>query len=184
MRNALTLSGSIRSDSLNARLARAFGEKLAQAGANLTHVDLADYPLELFNADLEAQNGEPDNAVALARLFGNADIIFIASPEYNGSVSPLLKNTLDWISRQRTHKPFARATFGIGAASPGSMGGISGLRHLREILGSVGALVIPKTLGVGNAGKVLTESGRFCDPALEERADEIAEMMHSIQRRM
>ncbi len=181
MLQALTLSGSVRFDSQNALLARAMGKKLAQVGAEVNNVDLADYELTLFNADQERSDGEPENAVKLAHLFTKADIIFIASPEYNGSLSPLLKNTIDWISRQKV-APFRRAIFGIGAASPGKMGGVSGLKHLRDILTSVGGLVAPASLGVGNSSSILDKTSLFMEENTNKRADNLVTQLISISR--
>ena len=181
MRNALTLSGSIRLNSHNSILARMFGQKLSQAGVRVSNLDLSDFDLAIFNANLEQEHGEPENARRLAELFANADIIFIASPEYNGSVSPLLKNTLDWISRQK-NAPFQRAVFGIGAASPGKMGGVSGLKHLRDILTSVGALVAPASLGVGNSSNILDDNGQITDENINKRADNLVSQLLSISR--
>ena len=181
MLHALTLSGSIRQNSQNTLLAHAMGKKLTQAGAEVKNIDLAEYTLALFNADQERSEGEPENAIKLAQLFSTADIIFIASPEYNGSVSPLLKNTIDWISRQKS-APFQRAIFGIGAASPGKMGGISGLKHLREILTSVGGLIAPASLGVGNATHILGTSALITDEITNNRADKLVSQLMSISR--
>ena len=181
MLKAFTLSGSIRADSTNSRLAQAIGTKLSDAGADVTNIDLADYPLELFNEDSEKANGEPDNAVKLAHMFAEADIIFIASPEYNGSLSPLLKNTIDWISRQKV-KPYSHATFGVGAASPGKMGGVGGIGHLREILGKLGALIVPMSFGLGGAFNAFDEAGNFADEATSKRADNLVKQMLNISR--
>jgi chromate reductase, NAD(P)H dehydrogenase (quinone) len=157
------------------------GSLLHQAGADVTNIEMAHYPLALFDADFEKTKGEPEAAIALAQLFAGADIIFIASPEYNGSLSPLLKNTLDWISRQRV-KPYSRAIFGVGAASPGKMGGIGGLGHLREILHKLGALVAPVSLGVGNAGDAFDSAGQLNDEATRNRADRLVSQMMGISR--
>ncbi|MCF6325886.1 MAG: NAD(P)H-dependent oxidoreductase [Devosiaceae bacterium] len=181
MANALTLSGSIRKNSHNGRLASFMGEKLTLAGMEVNNIDLKDYPLALFNADEEEKCKEPESAIQLAEMFTNADIIFIASPEYNGSLSPLLKNTLDWISRQRV-KPYHRAVFGVGAASTGKMGGVGGLGHLREILGKMGALVAPISLGVGFSNQAFDESGRLLDNPTNQRADMLVEQLMSISR--
>lgn len=181
MLQALTLSGSIRFESKNALLARAMGNKLALAETRVSNINLAEYELSLFNADQERNEGEPENAIKLALMFAGADIIFIASPEYNGSVSPLLKNTIDWISRQKI-APFQRAIFGIGAASPGKMGGISGLKHLRDILTSVGALVAPASLGVGNASNTLDKTGLIIDGNTNSRADKLVAQLMNISR--
>ena len=181
MLKALTLSGSVRVESSNSRLAKAIGQKLREKGVDVTNIDLLNFPLELFNEDSEAANGEPDAAVKLAKMFTEAHIIFIASPEYNGSVSPLLKNTIDWISRQKTG-PYKSATFGIGAASPGKMGGVGGLGHLREILNKLGALVVPLTLGVGNSFNAFTENGEFAEDMLDRRADNMVKQLLNIRR--
>ncbi|VAW23096.1 hypothetical protein MNBD_ALPHA11-614 [hydrothermal vent metagenome] len=181
MANALTLSGSIRKNSHNGRLASFVGEKLALAGMEVNNIDLKDYPLALFNADEEENCATPESAVKLAEMFAKADIIFIASPEYNGSLSPLLKNTLDWISRQRV-KPYHRAIFGVGAASTGKMGGIGGLAHLREILGKMGALVAPASLGVGFSNQAFDENKRLLDKPTNQRADMLVEQLMSISR--
>lgn len=181
MLRALTLSGSVRVDSSNSRLAKAIGHKLEIQKVEVTNIDLLNYPLELFNEDSEATNGEPDAAVTLARMFSEADIIFIASPEYNGSVSPLLKNTIDWVSRQKSG-PYKNATFGIGAASPGKMGGVGGLGHLREILNKLGALVVPLTLGVGGSFDAFTQNGEFAEEILARRADNMVKQLLNIRR--
>ncbi len=156
--------------------------KLAAAGAEVLQINLADFELALFNADLEAQKGEPEAAIILANHFANADVVFIASPEYNSSVSPLLKNTIDWISRQK-NAPFKNAVFGIGAASPGKMAGISGLAHLRDILSKLGALVAPATLGIGNADKAFDQSGQLLEAAANRRADNLVSQLMNISRK-
>ncbi len=181
MAKALTLSGSIRADSSNSRLAKAIGAKLSAAGADVTNIDLADYTLALFNEDSEAANGEPDAAVTLAQMFAQADVIFIASPEYNGSLSPLLKNTIDWISRQKVG-PYKNATFGVGAASPGKMGGVGGLGHLREILGKLGALIVPMSFGLGGSFNAFDDEGNFADDATSKRADNLVKQLLNISR--
>jgi len=181
MGTALTLSGSIRKNSHNGRLASLMGEKLTFAGLQVNNIDLKDFPLALFNADEEEKCNDPESAIKLADMFAKADIIFIASPEYNGSLSPLLKNTLDWISRQRV-KPYRRAIFGVGAASTGKMGGVGGLAHLKEILGKMGALVAPISLGVGFSNDAFDENGRLLDNPTNQRADMLIEQLMSISR--
>lgn len=181
MAKALTLSGSIRKNSHNGRLASFVGEKLALAGMEVNNIDLKDYPLALFNADEEENCAKPESAIKLANMFAKADIIFIASPEYNGSLSPLLKNTLDWVSRQRV-RAYQRAIFGVGAASTGKMGGVGGLAHLREILGKMGALVAPISLGVGFSNEAFDENGRLIDSSSNQRADSLVAQLRSISR--
>jgi len=181
MLKAITLCGSIRRESHNSILARAMGQKLTKLGNEVNNIDLINFPLSMFNADFERSEGEPKAAVELAHLFAKADIVFIASPEYNGSLSPLLKNTLDWISRQRIG-PYHRAVFGVGAASPGKMGGIGGLGHLREILGKMGALVAPTSLGVSFSADAFDSEGNLTDMQTNKRADELIAQLTGISR--
>ena len=152
----LVFSGSIRGDSLNSRLAGAATRELSLLDCEVTRITLADYQLPIYDGDLEAQEGIPQKAIELASLFDAHDGIFIASPEYNGSLSPLLKNTIDWVSRVssrdgKTITPYRGKVGVIAAASPGGMGGIGMLFHLRDILIRLGVLVISEQIAVGNA---------------------------------
>ncbi len=152
----LIVPGSSRSGSHNTRLAAAAQKVFSTLECEVTRLSLSDYPLPIFDSDLEAKNGVPKNAVKLARMFDAHDGIMLVSPEYNGSVPPLLKNTLDWISRVKNDDrgqifPYRDKTFALAAASPGLLGGIRCLGHLRDILTSVGANVIAKQVAIGNA---------------------------------
>lgn len=145
----LFLAGSAREASLNKRLAR-LGARIAEAnGIPSTFADLGDYPLPLYSGDIETKDGIPDNALKLEALMKVHSGIFIACPEYNASITPLLKNTLDWISRIRRdgEEPlavFKTRVFALGAASPGGMGGIRGLVTVRTVLEmGLGALTLP-----------------------------------------
>src|SRR5687767_7149579 len=97
----LVFAGSIRSASHNARLAALAAKELALIGADVSRISLEDFPLPLYDGNLEARSGPPDNALKLKRMMGTHQGVFIASPEYNASITPLLKNTIDWISRVR-----------------------------------------------------------------------------------
>jgi chromate reductase, NAD(P)H dehydrogenase (quinone) len=142
----LVFAGSIRTASFNARLAGLAARELALLNVDVTRISLLDYPLPLFHGDLEAEQGAPVNAVKLKRMLGVHHGVFIASPEYNASITPLLKNTLDWISRVRegAEPPLAayRRVFALGAASNGTYGGYRSLMALRQVL----------ELGCGAAG--------------------------------
>ena len=144
---ALTFSGSIRAGSHNRRLQHDMSERLRVRGVAVDEIDLGDYPLPIFNEDLEAE-GMPETAVALGRLFVEADIVFIASPEYNGGLTPLLVNTLTWVSRQEG-RPFRHAVFGIGGVSAGKLSTAVGLTHLRDMLAKVMALTAPIDIRIG-----------------------------------
>jgi len=174
MVTALTLSGSIRKGSNNRMLQAHMGEKLAAAGVSVNAIDLGDFDLPIFNEDLE--DNMPEAAVQLAELWRSHDIVFIASPEYNGGVPPLLVNAITWISRQRP-SPFRNAIFGIGGVSSGKYGTIWSLSHLRDSLSKVGALVVPTLLGIGPAEGAFDEEGGFVEPAIKRKVDQ---MVHEL----
>jgi NAD(P)H-dependent FMN reductase len=174
MRNPkiLVFAGSIRTGSFNARLAALAAKELALLDAEVTHISLADYPMPLYDGDLEAKSGPPENAIKLKRLMALQHGVFIASPEYSASVTPLLKNTLDWISRVReggepTYTAFKNRVFAIGAASNGRLGGYRSLIALRQVLElGCGALVLPEQVAVREAASGFDENGNL----REERA--------------
>ncbi|MFQ3197873.1 MAG: chromate reductase [Paraglaciecola sp.] len=169
----LFLAGSARKDSLNKKLAKvAYNQALAQ-GADATFIDLKDYPLPIYDGDLEDESGLPDNALALKRLFTKHAGLFIASPEYNSSISPILKNTLDWISRSHAadEKPlsaYCDKVAAIVAASPGGLGGLRGLVPLRMLLGNIQVMVLPQQLALGSATSAFDEQGQLVDEKKEK----------------
>lgn len=165
----LVFAGSIRTGSFNARLAAIAAKELALAGAEVTHISLSDYPLPIYDGDLEASTGQPDNAVKLKRMMMVHQGVFIASPEYNASVAPLLKNTLDWISRVREGKEpplaaYRNRVFALGGASNGQYGAMRALLALRQVLEiGCGALVSPEQIAVNRAADAYDEMDQFRD---------------------
>jgi len=160
----LAFAGSARRDSFNKKLVRAAGHGAKANGAEVSFVDLRDFPLPLFDQDLEADDGEPENAKRLKQLFLDHQGLLIASPEYNSSLSPLLKNTLDWVSRSETPlAAFQGKTAAIMSASPGGLGGLRGLVHLRAILGNIGVLVLPEQHAVSQAHEAFDDEGNLQD---------------------
>ncbi len=164
----IAFSGSLRSGSHNTRLLSAAIRELSSIECEVTRISLEDYPLPLYDANLENKDGIPGNAIKLARLLHEHDGFLIVSPEYNGSLSPLLKNTIDWISRVSSDKhgdisPYRRKVAAICAASPGAMGGLTMLYHLREILVRLGALVISEQVAVGNAASAFDDMDCLTD---------------------
>ena len=159
----LAFAGSTRTDSLNKKLARAALEGAAEAGAETTFIDLRDYPLPLFDEDLEAAEGLPENAARLRELFLSHDGLLIASPEYNGSLSAVLKNTIDWLSRRQGDEAplvcFREKVALLVAASPGGLGGLRGLRHLNTILHGLQVIVLPEQKAIPAAHKVIGAEG-------------------------
>jgi NAD(P)H-dependent FMN reductase len=156
-KTAITLCGSLRKESINEVLRRHMSRKLREAGVAVTDLDLADFEMPIFNQDLEAEH-TPDAAKQLADLFRSHDIVLIITPEYNGGITPLIANTVSWISRQRP-SPFRHAIFGIGGVSDGKYATIFGLSHLRDSLSKVGALVVPTLLGLGPYPDVFDAEG-------------------------
>lgn len=173
MLKALTLSGSLRAGSTNIKLQKLMGRYLAARGVEITELDLAEYPLPIFSEEIEDHH-MPEEAVALGRLFVEADIIFIASPEYNASLTPLTKNTIDWVSRQKG-RPFRRAVFGIGSVSSGRLSGVVGLSHLRDVLTKVMALVAPVDLRVGPGEGAFDDTGEFTEESMRKRGALLAD---------
>jgi len=167
----LVMAGSLRSGSHNARLAALAAKELAFAEADVTRISLVDYPLPLFDADF-AVRGVPHHAVQLRRMLEAHQGVFIASPEYSASVSPLVKNAIDWVSRPRDRSEASYATFkgrvfALGAAANGAAGGLRGLMALRQVLElGCGALVIPEQINVGRAAQAFDDMDNLKEESL------------------
>lgn len=187
----LVFSGSVRTGSVNEKLAALMAHELAQMSAEVTRISLRDYELPLYDGDLEAADGVPENAVKLAEQFRAHHGVFIACPEYNSSITPLLKNTIDWLSRVKFENappsaPFREdRVFAIGAATPGSLGGIRTMMTVRSILSNgLGALVIPQQTGIPAAGSAFTDEGRLENEGSAKRVREVAGALVSAARAM
>lgn len=171
----LVFSGSIRTRSFNAQLAALAVKELALLNVDVTRLSLVDYPLPIYNGDLESEQGVPGNAIKLKRMFDLHHGIFIASPEYNASLAPLLKNTLDWVSRVREPSEPALAAyrnrvFALGAASNGPYGGFRSLMALRQALElGCGALVLPDQIAVSAAASAFDDMDNLREERNAER---------------
>jgi chromate reductase len=165
----LVLPGSNRTGSHNVKLAALAAKELTLIDADVTRISLADYELPIYDADLDSRHGQPTNALALKQMITAHDGVFITSPEYSASVTPLLKNALDWVSRVRergdpTYAAFKGRVFAIAAASPGRTGGLRSLMALRQILElGCGALVIPEQVSIPNAVQAFDENDELAD---------------------
>ena len=164
----LAFAGSSRKDSFNKKVLAIAASGAQEAGASVTVVDLADYPMPLYNQDLEAEQGIPENALKFKKLLVEHDGFIIASPEYNSAFSPLLKNTIDWASRaESSDEPALLAYKGktalILSASPGALGGMRGLVFLRMLLGNMGVTVLPDQQTIGQAFKAFNADGSLLD---------------------
>lgn len=162
MAKLLFLSGSTRKDSVNTKVAKLAFQYAQEMGADAKYIDLKDYDMPLYNGDLEEEKGLPENAKRLKKEFIDCKGFFISAPEYNSSLTPLLKNTLDWISRPEPNVPDLIAFKGkyaaLGAASPGALGGLRGLVTLRMMLGNIGVLVLPNQFTLPNAYEAFDEN--------------------------
>jgi chromate reductase len=168
----LVMAGSLRAGSHNARLAALVTKQLALAQAEVSRISLADYPLPLMDADLITTSGLPRAALELKTMLAAHQGVFIASPEYSASVSPLLKNAIDWMSRGRdrgepSYASFKGRVFALGAAANGAAGGVRGLMALRQVLElGCGALVIPEQINVGRADQAFDDMDNLKDEML------------------
>jgi chromate reductase, NAD(P)H dehydrogenase (quinone) len=162
----LVIPGSLRTGSHNVKLAAATAYEFALHGAEVTRISLTDFPLPIYDGDLQAKSGVPKNAVNLKRMMGAHHGVLLVTPEYNSSVPPLLKNTIDWVSRvQEAHEArgqvFRQRTFAVAAASEGRLGGSRALAALRLILSACQALVIPNQLALSFADQAYDEMDRL-----------------------
>jgi NAD(P)H-dependent FMN reductase len=165
----LVIPGSNRTGSHNVRLAALAVKELTLIDTDVTRISLADYPLPIYDADLDARAGQPSAAVELKQMIMAHHGVFITSPEYSASVTPLLKNAIDWVSRVRergdpTYAAFKGRAFAIAAASPGRAGGLRSLMALRQILElGCGALVIPEQVSIPNAEQAFNDKDEIVD---------------------
>ncbi|WP_298371214.1 NAD(P)H-dependent oxidoreductase [uncultured Bradyrhizobium sp.] len=162
----LVIPGSLRSGSLNAKLAAVLAQELAQSGADVTRISLGDFPLPIYDGDLQAKSGVPQHAVNLKRMIGAHHGVLIVTPEYNSSVPALVKNTIDWVSRvQDPHETrgqvFHGRAFAIAAASGNRLGGTRALAALRLILTACHATVIPNQLALSFAEQAYDDMDRL-----------------------
>lgn len=183
----LVFAGSIRSGALSAKLAAAAAKELALADAEVTQISLADYPLPIYDGDLEAEKGVPENATALARLIIAHQGVFIATPEYNHSLPPLVKNTLDWVSRIKHSgtMPYRHKVYGMGATSDGRFGGARAIIELRKVLAtSLGAIVIPSRIEVPLAQHAFDESGELIEEVNAKMLKTVCRQLVDFARKM
>jgi NAD(P)H-dependent FMN reductase len=168
MPHILAFAGSTRRDSFNKRLVPIAVKGARDAGAEVTLIDLRDFPLPLFDQDLEAEQGMPDNGAKLKQLFTDHNGLLIASPEYNSSITGILKNAIDWVYRPAPGEPPLVAFRGkvavLMSASPGALGGLRGLVHVRSILGNIGVIVLPDQIAVAKAHDAFQPDGSLIDP--------------------
>jgi NAD(P)H-dependent FMN reductase len=172
----LTFAGSTRADSYNKKLVQEAGKIAKGIGAEVTFIDLKDYPMPFYDADLETKEGMPPNAKRFRDLIASNHAMIISSPQYNDSVPAVLKNALDWASRDEEGKTSQAAFTGkkivLLSASPGKKGGTKALVHLRSILHECGGEVLEKQLSVPLSHQAFDASGMLKDTALKQKLEE------------
>lgn len=185
----LAFAGSSRADSFNRKLVRIAAEGAQNAGAEVTLLELGELELPLFDQDLEAEHGLPAGALRLKELMNGHDGLLIASPEYNSSITPLLKNAIDWASRPATAEEprllaFNGKTAALMSASPGALGGLRGLVHLRAILANINVLVLPDQKAIPQAHNAFTDDGRLSDDGHQQAIKAIGEKLAKLLQKL
>mgnify|MGYP001038509265 CR=1 FL=1 len=175
----LVFAGSVRTGAYSGRTADAAQKELAMQGAEVTRLSLADYPLPILDQDLEKECGVPENAVRLARQFSIHDGLLIATPEYNGSIPPLLKNAIDWVSRVRTDggrpfHPMAGKPVALCSSSSGRFAGIRCIAHLRLVLVRCRMEVITPECSVPTGSEAFADDGSLNDEGLRQSMETLA----------
>ena len=177
----IAFAGSTRKDSYNKKLVKIAAEGAREAGAEVTIIELEDYPLPLFDEDLEKSEGLPENGRKLKDLFLEHNGLLISSPEYNSSYSGVLKNTIDWLSRPVEGYPplecFADKVAVLMAASPGSLGGLRGLVHVRSLLGNIKVTVLPNQIALISAFNAFENDMTLKDAKMHDRIKELGKKL-------
>ncbi|KRQ92660.1 NADPH-dependent FMN reductase [Bradyrhizobium jicamae] len=185
----LVIPGSLRTGSLNAKLAAVAAHALAQQGAEVTRISLSDFPLPIYDGDLQAKSGVPKHAVNLKRMMGVHHGVLIVTPEYNSSVPALVKNTIDWVSRvQDAHETrgqvFRDRVFAVASASGNRLGGARALAALRLILSACHAQVIPNQFALPFADDAYDEMDRLKNAADSDGLKAMVRQLIDISQRM
>jgi NAD(P)H-dependent FMN reductase len=184
----LAFAGSTRSDSGNKKLARLATSEAEAAGGKVTLIDLRDFPMPLYDGDLEAASGIPEHGRRFKALLKEHQGLLIAAPEYNSSITGVLKNAIDWASRPEPNEPplvaYKQKVALIMSASPGNLGGLRGLVHLRSILGNIEVLVLPEQIAINNSYEAFAEDGSLKDPRRAETVRKMARRLVEVLDRL
>jgi len=171
----LAFAGSLRKDSFNKKLVKIAIRGAEEAGGRVTYIDLKDYPLPIYDGDIETSQGIPANALKLKELMIQSDGFLLSCPEYNSSMSAVFKNTIDWISRPA--KPdevylcaFIDKVVSLLSASPGELGGLRSLVHIRAMFSNIYSIVLPRQKCIPHADEAFTPDGNLKDPKQQQAA--------------
>ncbi|ANT49242.1 NADPH-dependent FMN reductase [Mesorhizobium amorphae] len=183
----LVFAGSVRSGAFSGRTADVAQKELALQGAEVTRISLGDYPLPIMDEDLEKEKGVPENAMKLGRLIAAHDGLLIATPEYNGSLPPLLKNSIDWVSRirrdgGRSFRPFPGKPAGLCSSSDGKFAGIRCINHLRAVLVRCQMEVVTAECSVSGASGAFGDDGHFRDERLRQSMERLCRTLIETSR--
>ena len=186
----LAFAGSTRADSFNKKMVHIAAEGARNAGAEVTLADLRDYAMPLYDGDLEEAEGLPAAAQAFKKLMIAHDGFLIAAPEYNSSISAVLKNTIDWVSRPVPDEPrlvaFQGKVTALMSAAAGGFGGVRSLAHVRAILANIGVLVLPEQVTLSQAMRAFAQDGSFQDQGMQDRVAglgaRLATFLHQIKK--
>jgi len=188
MTNILAFCGSARRESLNQRVLSRLVKLAEEHGAAVSTLDLRALSIPIYDGDLEANEGLPAGAGELRQAMIDADGLMIGCPEYNGFITPLLVNALDWASRSAEARPdlspFRDKIVLISSASPGGFGGMRSAGHLRTMLSGIGSFVLPVNFAVPSAHDAFAEDGGFADEGLARRADDAVEKFLHVAARL
>lgn len=186
----LIFAGSTRQKSFNRQLARAAAGLATTYGAQVSHIELADFHIPMYNADEEKQ-GTPPDVMRLKTLMHAHPAWLICAPEYNGSYTALLKNTLDWCSSPVKAdpawadgmKPFRGKVVGMLSASPGAMGGLRAQSHLAPLLLNLHCWVAPQAFALGHAGDAFAADGSLASEVHQQSVQAvITQVLDAAQR--
>ena len=184
----LAFAGSARRDSFNKRVLSIATRSARAAGAEVNEIDLGDFPLPLYDGDLERASGLPENAVRLRQLMLEHQGLLLACPEYNSSITALMKNTLDWLSRPHKGEsgriPYQDKVAGLVAASNGNLGGVRGLYTVRQVLTALSVLVIPEQVAVARFEQLMGADGRLTDPNMQAAVEGVGTALARMVGRM
>jgi len=177
----LAFGGSLRKESTNKKTVKVAAEGAKKAGGGITYIDLKDYPLPVYDGDIEEEGGLPENAAKLQELLLTHEGFLIASPEYNSSISGALKNVIDWTSRPngeiKMGACYKGKIAGLMSASLGGLGGLRGLFDIRKILSTMGVIVLPDQTAVSNSFQAFDDKGNFIDEKMQLRVEKLGANM-------
>ncbi len=167
----LAICGSARRNSYNSQVLQVVVNSARSAGAEVTVLDWSQFDLPIFDEDFEKENGVPAKVLELKKMFIESQGLIFACPEYNSSITPLLKNLIDWVSRPVSGEAplaaYKNKFVSLVAASPGALGGLRGLVHVRAILGNIGAIVLPTQVAVGKTHEAFDDQGNLRDKNMQ-----------------